>query len=52
VLQRLLNSPAYTERVPAGLTPAVWVARFDDRCLLAEALPDLPLRQPARTIHR
>lgn len=42
VLQRVLASPIYAERVPVGLTPAVWAARFDDRCQLAEAFPDLP----------
>ena len=47
VLQRLLASPLYGERIPVGLAPSVWAARYDDRCLLTEPLPDLPLPPPA-----
>lgn len=47
VLQRLLASPLYGERIPVGMAPSVWAARYDDRCLLTEPLPDLPLPEPA-----
>lgn len=49
VLQSLLNSPLYGERVPAGLAPTVWAARFDDRCLRMEPWPDLAPPAPLRS---
>lgn len=47
VLQRLLASPLYADRIPVGMAPSVWAASFDDRCLRAAPLPDLPLPEPA-----
>lgn len=48
VLKRLLASPLYADLIPSGLAPSVWAARYDDRCLLAETLPDRPPQETAR----
>lgn len=50
LLGHLLNSSDYLATVPRGLAPAVWAARFDDRCLQqaawAERVGPARLREP------
>lgn len=49
VLHQVLTSSVYGDLIPAGLAPSVWAARFDDRCLHAEPIPDGLKREQTRS---
>jgi hypothetical protein len=48
VLHQVLASSVYGELIPAGLAASVWAARYDDRCLHAEPIPDGSVWEQAR----